>query len=57
MDIKDVQSAKRQLENQISELLVKFSEDTGLSVNEIHIGKPARMSGKHCYIVTVEIKL
>lgn len=57
MDIKDVQSAKQQLQNQISELLVNFSRDTGLSISEMNIEEIVTMGYASRYIVTVEVKL
>lgn len=62
MDIKDIQSARRQLQDQISTMLTKFSADTGLSVNAVDVEKLIRMgegTGQAAarYLVSIEVKL
>jgi hypothetical protein len=57
MDIKDIQSAKRELQDQISALLTKFSEDTGLAVDVVNIDNLPRMGALTGYLVSVEVKL
>jgi hypothetical protein len=58
MDIKDIKSAKMQLQDQISDLLVKFSEDTGLSVDAVNIDNVITMGAASIrYLVSIEVKL
>jgi len=58
MDIKDIKSAKMQLQDQISDLLVKFSEDTGLSVDAVNIDNVIKMGAASIpYLVSIEVKL
>jgi hypothetical protein len=58
MDIKDIKSAKMQLQDQISDLLVKFSEDTGLFVDAVNIDNVITMGAASIrYLVSIEVKL
>ena len=58
MDITDIKRAKMRLENQISDLLIEFSEDTGLSVEAVNIDNVITMGAASIrYLVSIEIKL
>lgn len=58
MDITDIKRAKVRLEDQISDLLIKFSEDTGLSVEAVDIDKVITMGAASIhYLVSIEAKL
>jgi len=57
MDIKDIQSAKQQLQDQISTLLTQFGKDTGLAVDGINIDNVFRMGSLTSYVIRIEVKL
>ena len=58
MDITEIKRAKVRLENQISDLLIEFSQDTGLSVEAVDIDNVTTMGAASIrYLVSIQVKL
>ena len=63
MDIKQVREKKRIAEEQIHELISKFSEDTGLSVTDVRASvvtlatEGGKYVGHSCVGVTVDVEV
>lgn len=57
MDIEQAKAAKAELDNQIAELLKKFSVDTGLVVEYVSIERSFTMGASTGYVVTTDVRL
>lgn len=57
MDIKQAKAAKSNLDNEITELLKKFSADTGFVVEHVSIEQLFAMGASTDYVVTTDVGL
>ena len=55
--IEQVKTAKSHLDNEIAELLIKFSVDTGLVIDYVNIEPWQSLGTSTHYIVTTEVRL
>ena len=57
MDIEQVKTAKSNLDNEIAELLIKFSANTGLVIDYVNIERWERLDTSTSYVVTTDVRL
>jgi fructoselysine-6-P-deglycase FrlB-like protein len=57
MNIEQAKAAKAQLNNDIAELLRKFSNETGFVVEYVNIERLFVMGASISYVVTTDVKL